>query len=46
MLDGLVNSQQISFAQVLMDSWYAYQKLIAKLTVWEIFTIADRKRIV
>jgi len=31
MLDGLVNSKQIYFAQVLMDSWYASQKLMAKI---------------
>ncbi len=28
MLKGLVNSKQLSFARVLMDSWYACQKLM------------------
>lgn len=31
MLDDFVNSKQLSFAQVLMDSWYASQKLMAKI---------------
>jgi hypothetical protein len=31
MLDDLVNSKLLSFAQVLMDSWSASQKLMTKI---------------
>jgi len=35
MLNSVLYSKQLSFATVLMDSWYAAQKLMHKLTNWE-----------
>jgi hypothetical protein len=31
MIDDLVNRKQLPFAKVLMDSWYACQKLMAMI---------------
>jgi hypothetical protein len=31
MIDDLVNCQQLPIAKVLMDSWYACQKLMAMI---------------
>lgn len=35
MLDGVVYSKQLPFATVLMDSWYATQKLMAQIDQFE-----------